>query len=202
MPGRKIHENKNYFWEAIFRGRNYPCTDVPWSGWFLCGSERGGSPESVFVLEASLHRFQREKLFMAYYLLLPQQFLLQRVKQIWRLSCIACHGLRLTERLPLYVFRESCTVAVQSRKSANIWWIITMWTVLFSSRAICSLALPLQLVFCTSGKLWGSVWKWLQFVRVYLCWSRRYQRENWYCTIECGNQRNCCSWTGTPWWDW
>ena len=73
-----------------------------------------------FMLEVSLHKFQREKLFMAYYLLLPQQFLLQRVKQIWRLSCIACHGLRLTELLPLYVFRESCTVAVQSRKSANI----------------------------------------------------------------------------------
>ena len=73
-----------------------------------------------FMLEVSLHKFQREKLFMAYYLLLPQQFLLQRVKQIWHLSCTACHGLRLMELLPLYVFRESCTVAVQSRKSANI----------------------------------------------------------------------------------
>ena len=74
-----------------------------------------------FMLEVSLHKFQREKLFMAYYLLLPQQFLLRRVKQIWRLSCIACPGLRLMERLPLYVFRESCTVAVQNRKSVNIW---------------------------------------------------------------------------------
>lgn len=76
--------------------------------------------------------------------LLRQEFWHQRVKRIWHLLCTACHGLRLMELLPLYAFRELCIVVVQSRKSANILWTITMWTVLFSCRVICSLVLRLQ----------------------------------------------------------
>lgn len=52
--------------------------------------------------------------------LLRLKFWHLRAKQIWHLLCTVYHGLHLMELLPLYVFRESCTVAVQSRKFVNI----------------------------------------------------------------------------------
>ena len=63
-----------------------------------------------FMLEVSLHKFQREKLFMAYYLLLPQQFLLQRVKAdmafiMHSLSWLASNGTAAIVCFPGIMYR-------------------------------------------------------------------------------------------------
>ena len=64
---------------------------------------------------------------------------LRRAKRTWPLLCTRWHGWLPTVRLQSSVSPASCTVAAQSRRSANIWWTTTSLTASSSCRATCSL---------------------------------------------------------------
>lgn len=59
-------------------------------------------------------------------------------RAIWRLLCTAFRGWLPTVRRLSSASPALCTVAAQSRRSASIWWITTLWMPSFSCPLICS----------------------------------------------------------------